>query len=211
MAKAQSPLNLSQGSGTFINLAGKEYTKGSRYLFDTWAKGSVTDIKGNVIKNDSYGFNYDKIDGALLLTEDKQNAIAVSKEAVKSFTVFDKSGEAMTFDYVPDIDPTHFVQVLSAGSKYKIYKLTKTTLVKANFKSDGMTSSGNKYDEYVDEPVYYITDMKAGKPQKITLKGKAIKQAFAADADKVKQFFADHADDDITEKFLAGLGGYLNQ
>lgn len=202
---------IGSGSGTFYNIAAKEDIKGSRYLFNTWAKGYVTDKSGNAVKNDNYTFNYDKISGALLLSQDKQTAIDVNKEQVKGFTVYDKADQPINFEYVPAIDVTHFAQVLSTGSKYRVYKLTKTTLVKADFKSDGMTSSGNKFDEYVDEPAYYIVDAKTGTSQKIALKSKAIKQAFAADADKVKAYFDAHKDDDVNEGFLAALGDSLNQ
>ncbi|MCS3734938.1 hypothetical protein [Mucilaginibacter dorajii] len=45
----------------------------------------------------------------------------------------------------------------------------------------------------------------------MALKIKAIKQAFAADADKVKVYFSQHADDDVNEAFLVGLGDSLNE
>ncbi|GAA3971946.1 hypothetical protein [Mucilaginibacter dorajii] len=167
--KAQTGISASgitSGTGMVYNLASKENTKGSRYLFDTWAKGYVVDKTGNTVKNDNYSFNYDKINGSLLLSQDKQTAIDVSKDQVKTFTVYDKADQPLNFEYVPAIDATHFVQALSTGSKYKVYKLTKTTLVKADFKSDGMTSSGNKFDEYVDEPGYYVIDVKTNGVQR---------------------------------------------
>jgi hypothetical protein len=201
---------IGSGSGTFYNIASKEDTKGSRYLFNSWVKGYVTDKAGNAVKNDNYTFNYDKISGALLLSQDKQTAIDVNKEQVKGFTVYDKADQPINFEYIPAIDATHFAQVLSTGTKYKVYKLTKTTLVKADFKSDGLTSSGNKFDEYVDEPGYYVIDVKTNGVQKVALKSKAIKQAFAADADRVKAYFDAHKDDDVNEGFLGGLGDSLN-
>jgi len=147
----------------------------------------------------------------LLLSQDKQTAIAVDKKHVKNFVVYDKAGKAMAFEYIAAIDPTHFCQALSTGAKYKIYKLTKTKFIKADYKNDGISSSGNKYDEYADEPLYYVIDVKTAEPQKLSLKSKAIKQIFEADADKVKSFFADHKDDDIDESFLLALGDFLNQ
>lgn len=205
-----SASGITSGSMAY-NLTSKENTKGSRYLFDDWAKGYVTDDKGNAINSENYTFNYDKIGGTLLLSQDKQTAIAVDKEHVKNFVVYNKADKVMAFEYAPAIDATHYCEVLATGAKYKIYKLTKTKFIKADYKNDGISSSGNKYDEYVDEPVYYVIDVKTPAPQKISLKTKAIKQAFAADADKVKTFFADHKDDDIDESFLSALGDFLNQ
>lgn len=215
-ANAQSSVNslsttgITSGSGMAYNLTNKEDTKGSRYLFDIWVKGNVTDDKGNAINSENYIFNYDKIGGSLLLSQDKQTAIATDKERVKAFVVYDKNDSPMAFEYVPAIDATHYCQVLATGSKYKVYKLTQTAFVKANYKSDGMTSSGNKYDEYVDEAAYYVFNVKTSQLQKTTLKNKAIKQAFADDADKVKAFYSAHGDDEIDENFLKNLADSLN-
>jgi hypothetical protein len=215
--KAQSGTNslsttgITSGAGMAYNLTNKEDTKGSRYLFDTWVKGSVTDAKGNTVNTDNYTFNYDKIGGALLLSQDKQTAIAADKDHVKGFVVYDKSDNPLAFEYVSAIDATHYSQVLATGAKYKVYKLITTKFVKSDYKNDGISSSGNKYDEYVDEPKYYVVDAKTGQPQKIALKSKAIKQAFATDADKVKTFFDEHKSDDVDEAFLSKLGAYLNQ
>ncbi|WP_184544057.1 carboxypeptidase-like regulatory domain-containing protein [Mucilaginibacter sp. FT3.2] len=198
------------GGGTLYNISHKEDTKGSRYLVDSWAKGYVVDAKGNVVKNDNFSYNYDKINGSLLLTQDKRAAVDVDRDKIKSFTVYDALDQPQTYELVTEINPTHYTQVLASGDKYRVYKFTKTTFEKSDFKSDGMTSSGNKYDEYVDEPTYYVFNVKTASLQKITLKSKAIKQAFAADADKVKLFYSEHTDDEINESFLKDLAESLN-
>ncbi|MDN3582366.1 hypothetical protein [Mucilaginibacter flavus] len=213
--KAQNNNSLSTtgitSGGMAYNLTNKEDTKGSQFLFDTWVKGSMADAKGNAVNADGYSFNYDKLGGALLLSQDKQTAIAVDKDRARTFILYDKADKALKFEYVPVIDAKLYCEVLSAGAKYKIYKLTKTKFIKADYKNDGISSSGNKYDEFTDEFGYYVADAKGGAPQKISLKNKAIKQAFAADADKVKAYFDAHKDDKINDAFLAGLGDALNQ
>ncbi len=199
------------GGGNLFNITRKEDTKGSRYLVgDGWAKGYVVDNTGATVKNDNFSYNYDKINGSLLLTQDKRAAVDVDRDKIKSFTIFDKLDQPQTYVLVTAINPTHYSEVLSDGDKYKVYKYTKTTFVKSDYKTDGMTSSGNRYDEYVDEPDYYVLNVKTGAMQKIAIKSKAIKQAFAAEADKVKTFYADHADDDINEAFLKNLADSLN-
>ena len=52
------------------------------------------------------------------------------------------------------------MQVLSAGSKYKIYKLTTTKFIKSDMETNGLVSSGNPYDEYADEITYYVLTVK---------------------------------------------------
>jgi hypothetical protein len=199
------------GSGVVFNRTLKEDTKGSRYLVgDSWAKGYVVDNTGAAVKNDNFSFNYDKINGSLLLTQDKRAAVDVDRDKIKSFVIYDKLDQPQTYQIVAAINPTHYTQILSDGTKYKVYKYTKTTFVKSDYKTDGMTSTGNHYDEYVDEPAYYVLDVKTAALQKIAIKSKAIKQAFAADADKVKSFYTEHADDDIDENFLKSLADSLN-
>jgi hypothetical protein len=203
--------NVSGASGSLFNISHKEDTKGSRYLVgDGWAKGYVVDKTGATVKNDNFAYNYDKINGSLLLTQDKRAAVDVDRDQIKSFTIYNKLDQPETYQLITAINPTHYTQVLSDGSKYKVYKFTKTTFVKSDFKTDGMTSTGNHYDEYVDEPTYYVLNVKTSALQKISLKAKAIKQVFAADADKVKAYFSDHADDDINDTFLSNLADSLN-
>lgn len=204
-------LATTNGAGALFNVSRKEDTRGSRYLVgDGWAKGYVVDNTGARVKNDDFSYNYDKINGSLLLTQDKRAAVDVDRDKFKSFTIYDKLDQPQTYELITAINPTHYSQVLADGSKYKIYKFTKTTFVKANYQTDGMTSSGNHYDEYVDELEYYVFNVKTSALQKISIKNKAIKQVFAAEADKVKAFYADHADDDINETFLKNLADSLN-
>jgi len=204
-------LATTNGAGALFNISRKEDTKGSRYLVgDGWAKGYVVDKTGATVKNDNFSYNYDKINGSLLLTQDKRAAVDVDRDQIKSFTIYDKLDRPETYQLIAAINPTHYTQVLSDGGKYKVYKYTKTSFVKSDFKTDGMTSTGNHYDEYVDEPTYYVLNVKTSAMQKISLKTKAIKQVFAADADKVKAYFSDHADDDITDSFLSNLADSLN-
>jgi len=153
----------------------KEETKGSRYLFNEWAHGSVVNADNSAFNNSGYLYNYDKMEGGLLMTGDKQSAIEVDKAQIKSFTVYIDKDKPFVFENVPPVDNAHFVQVISAGTKFKIYKLTKTKFVKANYHTDGLVSSGNPYDEYVDEDSYFL--LTAGNEmKKLNLKKKSVKE-----------------------------------
>jgi len=187
----------------------KEATKGSRYLFDTWVHGYVVNNKDSIIQNPGLFFDYDKMGGNLLLTKDKHSAVEVYRERVKSFTLYDHANQAYTFTMVPNIDKTHFVEVIAEGNNYKIYKATQTKFVPSNYSSDGIASSGNRYDEFVDEDTYYVIG-KNGIPQKIALKKKALKVVFTDDQVKLNQFFATN-DGDIDDNYLHDLGEYMNK
>jgi len=147
-----------------------EDTRGSRYMFKDWVAGFVVSPKDSVYKNPNYGFNYDKIGGGLLLTQDKHSCIEINPSEIKSFTVYNEVNQPQVYEYVAEINKTHFPQLIAAGKKYKIYKLTNTRLVKNDFHTDGMTSTGNNYDEYVDENVYYAYNVQTRQIQQFGLK-----------------------------------------
>jgi hypothetical protein len=190
----------------------KDETQGSRYLFGGWMHGYVINNQDSLIQNPVLLFNYDKMGGSLLLTKDKNAAIEIYKDLIKSFTLFDALNQPMTFTMVPDIDKTHFVQVIASGVNYKIYKLTRTRFVVANFATDGVASTGNNFDSYEDEATYYVFDAKTNQLQKLpSLKKKAIKEMFAKEPDKLNKFIADNSASSIDDSYLAGLGDYMNK
>ncbi|WP_295673499.1 hypothetical protein [uncultured Mucilaginibacter sp.] len=186
-----------------------EATHGSQYLFDGWVKGTLISTDGTVYNEPSYGFDYDKIGGALLFTKDRKSAIQVDGSKIKSFTLYDKQDDPENFILVPVIDPAHFVQVIAEGGKYRIYKLTLTHFVKNNYHNDGMTATGNNYDEYVDDYTYFVT-INGGAPQKMVLKKKSLREVFKNDLDKLNSFF-DTKSGDMDDSYLRELGDYMTK
>ncbi len=179
-------------------------TKGSRYLFSHWVSGFVVSPQDSVYKNPAYTFNYDKVDGILLLSQDKQQAIAVDKSRIKRFTLNSTPDSAITFESVPAIDKTNYVELVADGKKYKVYKSLTTIFTKANYHSDGMSSTGNNYDEYADKYAYYVLNTQTSQVQPLALKKKAIKSVFASEGKKVDDFFSAN-DGDINDDFLKNL------
>jgi hypothetical protein len=184
-------------------------TRGSRYLMSDWSGGLVVNQFDTIIKNPNYLFNYDKISGDLLMTQDKKTYIEIDRPQVKSFAI--KSGEnGYVFVHAPLIDNgDRYYQLLGQGDKYAAYKSIKTKLVKANGVSTGLTSVGNDYDEYVDEFIYYLVDLKNKTVKQFELKKKSIRDA-TPEKDKADKYFADHKKDDINDKFIAEFVSYLN-
>jgi hypothetical protein len=186
-------------------------THGSQYLLDNWAHGFIVDSKDSVLQNPNYLYNYDKIAGVMVFTQDKSSVLQLDKAMVKSFVLFSNDGKSYAFEKAPNIDPSNYVQVLATGKKYKIYKLRTTQFVKADYQTNGMSSSGNNYDEYVDEDKYYVYDVQGNVLQKITLKKKSLKEGFAKDADRLNKFMSDHSSNNIDDTFLVNLGEYMNE
>ncbi|WP_295666588.1 carboxypeptidase-like regulatory domain-containing protein [uncultured Mucilaginibacter sp.] len=185
-------------------------TKGSRYLFSDWVSGFVVDPKDSVYKNPKYGFNYDKMNGGLLLTMDRHAAIEIDPSKIKSFTLYNNLNQQQVYVYVPEINKTHYPMLLSEGKNYRIYKLTSTRFVKNDFHSDGMTSVGNNYDEYVDTYTYYVYNVQTKQVQELAPKKKAIKTVFASEGKKVDSFFSAY-DGSIDDTYIRSLGDFMNQ
>jgi hypothetical protein len=200
----------SSNGGLYPSFSYSEETKGSRYLFNDWVTGFVVSPTDSVFKNPNYAFNYDKINGDVLLTHDKHEAIEIDKDKIKSFTLNNANGESVVYVYMPAIDKTHYPQLVAGGKKYNIYKLTKTRFVKNNYHSDGMTSTGNNYDEYVDDNTYYVLNNATKQLQPLSLKKKSIKAVFAEEGKKLDTFF-DAYDGDIDDGYLKNLGDFVNK
>ena len=188
----------------------KEETKGSRYISDEWVHGAVTNADNSILNNPGYLYNYDKIEGNLLITQDRQSAIEPDRAKIKSFTIYVDKETPLEYENAPSVDNNHFVQIIAKGDKYKIYKLTKTKFVKSNYHTDGIATTGNPYDEYVDEDTYFSLNVKNNQMQKFSLKRKSLKEAFAREGEKLNRFFSENNDRALNEVFIKDLGNYLN-
>jgi hypothetical protein len=189
-------------------IAKESSVHGSRYFFANGVHGYVITTADSIKQDDSHLYNYQKMEGSLLFTDDGKTMKEIDRRLIKMFVLFDDQG-SYVFENAPVIDSKHFVQVLATGSNYKIYKLLATTFFPNDYVSNGMTSSGNNYDEIKDVPVYYAVKLPGGTPQKFTLRSKALKAVFAADAVKVNKYLSGH-DSDIDDAYIKNLGDYLN-
>ncbi|HLY69386.1 MAG TPA: carboxypeptidase-like regulatory domain-containing protein [Puia sp.] len=199
-------------SGTFLpQFTHTEETRGSKYLFDKWVGGVVVDTANNIIDNKSYLFNYDKISRGILMTQDMKSAMEINKDQVKAFALKSDNGVFYIFEQVPGLENGNFLQQLVKGNKFLLYKSIKTKFIKSNYRTDGLTESGNNYDEYLDEFRYYVLQVGAKDYKEIELKKKSIKSVLSNQTDKVNAYFSQHADDSIDESFLKGLIIFLNQ
>ena len=80
------------------------------------------------------------------------------KKEIGTFTLTDGKQE-YTFEPVDIINPLQFFAVLAKNDKYALYKLIKTKFIKADYHTNGLSESGNTYDEYKDEADYYIVSI----------------------------------------------------
>ena len=182
----------------------KNETIGNQFLFENWVQGTVVDVNGNVFSS-GYLFNFNKINQNLYFKlKDTAVAFLVSREEVKSIQLTDGFKNVL-LEKVPAIDSNRFYQVLVKGEKYSLYSLTQTSFIAANFFTNGISSTGNMYDEFKDEVKYYVvtSDQKASE---VPLKRKAVKKVFEAEKEKVTEFFREHdSAGNFGEGFLKSL------
>ena len=190
----------------------KENTVGTRYLFDSWVKGKIIDTANREINTYNYVFNYDKMTGKLIATQDKKNVIDVDDIAIDSYCLTNPSGQETMFEKINLINKDKFLVSLvnETNKKYALYKSINTKFIKANFVTNGLIESGNKYDEYADSYDYYIV-YSSGIYKKIELKERSVKQVLVEDKDKVKVFFTQHSGDKLNDSLLSQLILFLNQ
>ena len=179
------------------------------YTFNAFNAAEINSSNKEITGND-YFFNFDKISNSLLVTRDKKEIIEVNKESIKSMNL-EENGVSFYFEKQDQINPDRFVQVLVKADslKYSLYKNFNTKLKKSDYHTDGITESGKPYDEYVDEPAYFIFHRGEMKP--VTLKIKSIKNAVKDDTKKLDNFYGDHNSEEIDENYLKKLVLYLNE
>jgi hypothetical protein len=183
---------------------------GSRFMFRKWVPGYVIKANGDVVEDPNVLFNYDKIKGDLYYNEAGKVSVN-DKNVMKGFVLVSPQDKPVRFEMMPGISSDLYCIVLSTGPNYKIYKLIKTKYVPSDYKTDGISSTGNKYDEYTDESTYYVMNMKTMAFQPIQLRKKSIQTTFAADGGKLNSFMSTHSSDKMDEAYLGALGDAMNQ
>ena len=185
-----------------------ENTKGRRYFFDEWVRGSVVTTSGKKINSEDLYFNFDKVNNSLIVSKDKKEVIDVNSDSIKEIHFTNKG---MTYDFVKEekIAPQHFAEQLQKNDLLSLYKTINTKFVKSNYTTNGLSESGNPYDEYVDAPTYFICYK--GEFRQVSLKFKSIKTALKEESKKVNDFYADHQNDEVDENFLINLVMYINK
>ncbi|MBS1662198.1 MAG: carboxypeptidase-like regulatory domain-containing protein [Bacteroidetes bacterium] len=190
----------------------KEDTKGNRYLLgERWGQGVVVTRADSLVDNKALLFNFDKIQQKLYTTKDMNTIIELEPSEIKAFAIKDKDS-LMIFDRVAAIDSGRYFLVLvpAVSGKYALYRDLRTRFVKSDYHSDGMTESGNPYDEYVDNNTYYVVLPGGLKARRIEMKKKYIKDILPEDANRVNQYFSKHRYDPIDEALLKDLILFLN-
>ena len=185
-----------------------EPTRGSRYLYDDWVPGFGISKTDALIVEKTNMYNYDKLDGEIVYTNDGRSMARISTSQLKSFTLYDKNGHAHTYKNAPEINGKSFVEVLLSTPKYQIYKKIDSKLTRADYRTDGVLEIGHRYDEYVDIDRYVFVNVAENKQNKISLKKSTLKNLFNGEADA---FIAAQGSRDVDEEYVKDLATSLNK
>jgi hypothetical protein len=187
----------------------KQDTKGNRYLYESWVDGSVTGVNGVVYNSPKYRYNYDKINKKLFMLLDTTTIVELSSEDIAGFNL-KTDGQVLVFERIKNSTDLNFYQAVYKNDKgYSLYKLLTTKFKKADYQTNGIIESGNKYDEYIDEQVYFILSPK-GELIKISFKKKNIEKVLETESSKVNTFFNQHKNEVVDENLVKELLRYLN-
>ncbi|MCR8557824.1 carboxypeptidase-like regulatory domain-containing protein [Mucilaginibacter sp. BJC16-A38] len=185
----------------------QEPTRGSRYLYKEWAPGLGISKEDKLIVETTNLYNYDKINGDILYTNDGKSMAKVSTDQIKTFSLYDNAGHAHLFVAVPEIKGKTFTEVLLSTPKYKIYKKVDAKLLRADFHTNGVIETGHRYDEFINDERYYFVGAD-NKLQSISLKKSTLKKLLAGDADG---FISSQGSRDVDEDYVRDLGKSLSK
>ena len=175
-----------------------------------WVKGKLLKADNTVIANDSFLFNFDKMDRRLLVTTDFNRVFEVDWREFKAI-LFYYHDTGFVFKHIYPLSNKDLFQVLINGSdKYSLYKTIHMKIVK---EVNSFGSNGKGPEKLVDLTEYCI--LFPNREYRIihSTKRTAIERIFSLDPDyeKVNDFLNAMGKPVCDENDLEGLIHYLNK
>jgi hypothetical protein len=202
---SSGPVNSGSILPSFLN---KQDTKGNRYLYEKWANGSVIGVDGVVYNSPNFHYNYDKISQKLFMLLDSNKVLELSSGNIAGFSLKGDDNE-YHFERLKNSTDLNFYQPVYKEEKgYSLYKLLFTKFKRADYQTNGIIESGNKYDEYVDELEYFIVSPKQ-EISKVTFKKKNLEKVLEKESAKVDSFFSQNKEK-VDEGFVVKLLHSIN-
>ncbi len=202
---AQDNVNRVSAGMSVVQTFDKRYEgiKGSPVIFENFLPGIVVIGEETIA---SVLLNFDAYNNEILY---KTCADCVYKIAdntrVKSFTVNDKLLQRK-FAVKPIDKKTFEVREVMYEGKFQYYRLHKVVLNKADYQ--GAYSANQKYDEFVQEQLYFYSPGTQSVPLK--LKAKNLKQAFPQKADGIDDFIKQNKIDFKNDQHLIRLFEFID-
>jgi hypothetical protein len=189
--------------------------RGKNLLFENdWVKARLLTAYDSVIKNDSFRFNFDKINRKLIATADYKKVFEIDWREFKAIQFY-LGDSSCIFRHIYILSNKDLFQVMISGNaKYSLYKTTHTKWVRGMYGS-GLTllPYDKLIDHYEDATEYCILFPNREYRVIYVLKRSAIERIFKLDPDgeKVNDFFNLNGNKErYSENDLLQLISYLN-
>jgi len=199
------------GKEVIIAFFEKEYPHGNPYLAPGWQKGNAELTSHTLLpERDMIPlFNFDKVENRLYYVNGKNEIIIYPIDSIIRFEII-TSNVDYKFEKVTWISSKYFLMpIITSKDGYSLYKRMFTKIIGADFKNEGYSASGKKYDEFVDYYEYYLIYPGNKSYKKVDLNEKNIRKALIQDAKLVDEFFSLN-EVDINEQNLLGIIQYID-
>jgi len=175
-----------------------------------WVKGKLLTANNTVISNDSFLFNYDKMEKRLLATRDFNRVFEIDWREFKA-ALFYSHDTGYVFKHIyPLSNKDIFLVIINGGERYSLYKTVHTKIIKEN---NNVGSFAKGPEKYVDLPEYCILFPNREYRIMHGIKRAAIERIFSLDPDylRVNDFLNAMGKNDCDESDLKNLIYYLNK
>lgn len=182
------------------------------YFEGGWVRAKLLRADNSVLSNDSFLYNFDKIDRSLLMTVDNKNVFEIDHREFKAI-IFYVHDSAYLFKHIDFINDKDLFQILiNSKDGYSLCKVMRTKLVKF-YSSIGLQPARlSPLDKYEDIIMYYIFFPNRDYKKIFLLKKSAIARSFRLDPDgqKVSEYLDVIGKKELTESDLIQMINYLN-
>ncbi len=165
-------------------------------------------LNGEIINNPGNWYNYNKMTGDLLMTQDFKNVLTVDKERVQFFILFDSLQTNHTFVHIPALMFDGFCKAIFIGDQFDIFEDITTKFVKSDYHTNGLISTGNPYDEYINESKYYLFNIAGNTYETFILKRKSLRAVFQNNP-QADIFLSKH-NKKIDDSYMKALADFLS-
>ncbi len=208
---------LAQLSKPFVSNSLTPFRGKNLYFGGDWVRARILTSNNNILSNDSFLFNYDKIDRKLLITSDFKSIFEIDHREFKAIEFY-VNDSAYFFKHIYFINDKDLFQILVRDEgRYSLCKVMRTKIVRGTLGTLGniglVGASSSLMDRYVDLAEYYIFFPNKEYRSFFNIKKPAIKRLFGLNPEgaKVDDFFNSIGNRDYDENDLIQLVNFLNR
>jgi hypothetical protein len=205
------PSDLNRNSTTLPLYFEKENPEGSSYLSSHWLRGTVEFSNHRRIqsKGQNLFFNFNKLNSILYVLCDLEKVSSYKIDSISSIELTG-DGNDYVFEKVGLISNNFYLMpILKSAKGYSLYKRLFTRIEPADYSNLGYTTTGKKFDAFIDDYVYYIIYPGNKTFRKLYLKEKSVRRILKNESKLLDEFFSLH-DNEINEESLLGIIQYID-